>query len=197
MRKVLHGRMGHLLWALAASGVAALITPPSSLADGGMGGGDGSQARVSVSKFSVVSDGPGTWLLKAHLLNETTGSNLTGMEVLASGTGPEGAVLPQNMRFNELGQGSYQAEFSGPTGGWSVTLTVREVPGNYVKVLPYSRTFSLTAQAGSSNEVAAGTSGGTKGKKNGRGRGGLIALALGIAGVGGVGVVGIRVVRKG
>ena len=174
-----------LLLALAAAAAAAVLAAPAARADGGGGGGghDGG-ARVALTKTTVLPDGAGKWLLTLHLINESSGSNLTGMEVLARGSGPQGAVLPQNTLFKELGRGDYQGELSGPAGPWSVSLNIREVPGNALVVTPYSRTISFTAAVGGGGEVAAGTASATP-RKSGGGSGGLV---IGV--VGGIGAVG-------
>lgn len=139
-------RSSRFRWALAVAGLAVAVTGPRAMADGG-GGGGGHEggARVAVTKIGVAPNGPGRWLLNLHLINEASGSNLTGMEVLGGGTGPQGSVLARNTAFRELGKGDYAADLSGPAGPWSVTLDIREIPGNNITVLPYSRTFSVTA----------------------------------------------------
>jgi hypothetical protein len=147
-------------WALAVAGLAVAATGPRAMADGG-GGGGGHEggARVAVTRIGVAPNGPGRWLLNLHLINEASGSNLTGMEVLGEGTGPQSSVLARNTLFRELGKGDYQADLSGPAGPWSVTLAIREMPGNNITVLPFSRTFGVTAVEGGGGQMA-GSAGG-------------------------------------
>ena len=194
--RIAQRRTNRLLLALAAAAAAAVLTAPATLADGG-GGGGGHEggARVALTRTTVLPNGAGQWLLTLHLINESSGSNLTGMEVLAGGSGPRGAVLPQNTLFKELGRGDYQGELTGPAGPWSVSLNIREVPGNALVVLPFSRTISFTASEGGGGEVAAGTaSASATPRKNGGGSGGLgvIGVVLGIGAVGAVSFFGLR-----
>lgn len=178
--------------ALAATAVAAVVGAPPALADGGGGGGHSGGARVALTKTTVVPNGAGKWLLTLHLINELSGSNLTGMEVRAGGSGPRGAVLPQNTLFKELGRGDYQGELNGPAGPWSVSLNIREVPGNALVVLPFSRTISFTATEGGGGEVAAGTQSATP-RKSGGGNGGEIGVVVGgIGAVAAASLLGLR-----
>jgi hypothetical protein len=147
-------RSSRLGWALAVAGLAVAVSGPVAMADGGGGGGHEGGARVAVTKIGVAPNGPGRWLLNLHLINEASGSNLTGMEVLGGGTGPQGSVLARNTVFRELGKGDYQTDLSGPAGPWSLNLDIREVPGNNITVLPFSRAFSVTAAEGGGGQMA-------------------------------------------
>ena len=100
----------------------------------------------------------------------------------------------RNTLFKELGRGDYQGELTGSPGPWSVSLNIREVPGNALVVLPFSRTISFTASEGGGGEVAAGTASATPRKNDGGGSGGLgvIGVVLGIGAVGAVSFFGLR-----
>jgi len=188
--------------ALAAAGLVVAVSGPVARADGG-GGGGGHEggARVAVTKIGVAPNGPGQWFLNLHLINESSGSNLTGMEVLGGGTGPEGSVLARNTLFRELGKGDYQADLSGPAGPWSVTLAIREVPGNNITVLPYSRTFGVTA-AGSGGGQMADSAGGMAGMpmkshSGSSGGGAAVPVLLGAVGAAVVAGGGLWAIKRG
>lgn len=145
-------RLLRLAAALAVT--AALAGPPlTGRAEAHHGYEGPARLYLATVRLDPGADG---WFARAALNDTASGKPAPGFLVEVTGSGPEGASLGPASLADLDADGRYEAALGAlPAGDWSLTLHVGDLPGGDERVIPITRTWTLTLHPGRPVDVLA------------------------------------------
>lgn len=133
--------------------VTTVLTGPLLTGRAGAHHGYEGPARLYLETVRLDPGADG-WLARAALNDTASGKPAPGFLVEVTGSGPEGASFGPASLPDLDADGRYEAALGAlPAGDWSLTLHVGDLPGGDERVIPITRTWTVTLTAGRGLDV--------------------------------------------
>jgi hypothetical protein len=135
-----------------------------------------------------LDPGADGWLARAALNDTASGKPAPGFLVEVTGAGPDGAGFGPASLADLDADGRYEAPLGAlPAGDWSLTLHVGDLPGGDERVIPITRTWTVSLHPAQPLDVLARRA--SPGSQSGTSAGGTIVAATAVVGMAGLVVV--------
>lgn len=184
---------------IAILGSAMALVAPFSTREAHAHHGYEGPVRAYLETVRLEPRGDG-WLIRAGLNDTASGRPAPGFVVGATGAGPQGATFGPVPLADLDADGRYEAGLGPlPAGDWSLTVEVGDVPGGEERVVPITRTWTVTLQPGQGLDVvgrraAAAPPG--DGAPSESGSGTPLPLAMGVGAAGLLGLSAAWLIRR-
>lgn len=143
-----------LLRLAAVLAATAVVGPPLTGRAEAHHGYEG-PARLYLETVRLDPDTDG-WRARAALKDTASGKPAPGFLVEVTGAGPDGSSFGPASLADLDADGRYEAALGAlPTGDWSLTVHVGDLPGGEERVIPLTRTWTLTLHQGQPLDVLA------------------------------------------